>query len=345
MNIQSLSLIPEATAKIFSLSDLTNPIWIGTTNINGKVVDTFNDIPYLAYGNYKLTIEHCDYDTQNLDFSVPDNTIMTLQLPCSSALSAHASITSEVHNFDALGDAPAQVHGNEKHTAAFENSANKGIQNGYCELDNNGYIPAGRLPLITPSDVCIEEYSNHLGTPDNFTQTGTSGGGTAIEDIINHKMDLSTNLAISHARFETKKAWTLSTKPIIVNILINSFSNGSGGSSKLYIGLDADFTYTASVKNFIGIYYSSGSGYTVAINSNTVSGQNTNISSLQNGDLITISAKSTEVSFYRNGGLIATHTNYIPTASLKLGASVNTTSIPVSAMTVGIDMMSIKVIK
>jgi len=340
MNIKSLSLIPEAIATIYNLSDTKSPIWTGITNVNGKVVDTFNNLPYLSYGNYRLIVEHCDYDTQTLDFSVPDNTMMTLQLPCSSAMATHSITTGSVHNFDVMGDAPAQIHDNTKHSLVFENMTNKGIPGGYCELDKGGYIPTVRLPLITPYDMCIEEYSNHLGTVDNFTQNGISGGGTTTEDVVNHKMDLSTNLAISHARFETKKVWTLSSKPIIVNILINSFSNGSGGSSKLYIGLNENFTYTASVKNFIGIYYSSGYGYTIA----TVSNQHTKISSLQNGDLITISAKSTDVSFYRNGVLFATHTN-IPTASLKMGASVNTTSIPTSAMTVGIDMMSIKVTK
>lgn len=143
--IESLILISEATAKIFSFSDLINPIWTGITNINGKVVDIYNNPPNLAYGNYRITVEHCDYDVQFLDFTVPDQTILKLELPCSSALSTHSSTMNSVHNFDVLGYAPAQIHDNLRHSEVFENSANRGMSNGYCELDGSGYVPSKRI--------------------------------------------------------------------------------------------------------------------------------------------------------------------------------------------------------
>lgn len=243
--IENLSLIPEATAKIFNISDLINPVWIGVTNINGKVVDNLGVPPWLGYGSYRLAVEHCDYDPQVLDFSVPDQTMMILQLPCSSALAAHAVLTSSVHNFDVVGDAPAQVHGNEKHSTVFEDSANKGMDNGYCELES-GKVPLKRMPV---NIICIEEYSNHLGVVDNFTQVHGRYDGTAITDPVNHRMDLNSGITQgtwaspgSYAAFESKKTWTLSTKPIIMNFIVNNITRGEGEPKYSFYGLKEDFS-------------------------------------------------------------------------------------------------------
>lgn len=87
--IRALGYIQDASAKIYSASDLTTPIWIGTVNSIGKVVDTYGNSPYLSYGDYRVIIEKCDYDTEISDFRVPDTSLVNLTVGCSSAITAH----------------------------------------------------------------------------------------------------------------------------------------------------------------------------------------------------------------------------------------------------------------
>lgn len=90
--IKALGYIQDASAKIYSLSDLTTAIWTGTVNSTGKVVDTYGNSPYLSYGDYRVVIEKCDYDTEISDFRVPDTSLVNLTIGCSSAITAHETI-------------------------------------------------------------------------------------------------------------------------------------------------------------------------------------------------------------------------------------------------------------
>jgi len=91
-NIKALGYIQDASANIYSLTNLTVPIWTGTVNSTGKVVDSSNNSPYLSYGDYRVIIEKCDYDIETSDFRVPDASIVNLTVGCSSAITAHESI-------------------------------------------------------------------------------------------------------------------------------------------------------------------------------------------------------------------------------------------------------------
>jgi len=174
MDLQSLSLVPNATAKIFYQIDLINPVWTGITNSAGKVVDTLGSPPYLAYGNYRLTVEHCDYDTQYRDFAVPDETILKLELPCSSALSAHSALTGGVHNFNALGDAPAQVHDNSRHNKPFI----FGLDYGTVNIYETPTSP----PLIThaPTNLACVYAKHDSNVNSNIWTTVSEVGSTGI---------------------------------------------------------------------------------------------------------------------------------------------------------------------
>ena len=102
-----LGYIQDASAKIYSASDLTTPIWIGTVNSIGKVVDTYGNSPYLSYGDYRVIIEKCDYDTEISDFRVPDTSLVNLTVGCSSAITAHEAAYD--HSLIGSGGLPSGI--------------------------------------------------------------------------------------------------------------------------------------------------------------------------------------------------------------------------------------------
>lgn len=80
---------------------------------------------------------------------------------------------------------------------------------------------------IEKHEISEEEYSNHLGATDDFTQTAVSAPGTATADATNHEMDLSTGTgAAGYAKFEGKKTWTPSIKPLIANFVLQNIVSG-----------------------------------------------------------------------------------------------------------------------
>lgn len=107
--IEILGLVPSAQVRIYNLGDLVNPIWIGITDINGRAVDIYGNLPNLNYGNYRTSVEKCDYDTLAFDFNVPESTVLNLTLGCSSALETHR--LSDVHT----QGQPPQIHDNMMH--------------------------------------------------------------------------------------------------------------------------------------------------------------------------------------------------------------------------------------
>jgi len=268
--------------------------------------------------------------------------IQSLQLPCSSSLASHSIITTNVHNFDTLGNASTQIHDNSRHSSIYEDIINKGMQNGYCELDNNGHVPSERLPLITPSDMCIEEYSNHLGTTDNFTQTITSGNGNSITNVINHSMNINGGaLSYGYAGFQSKKSWTLTSSPIIINFIIQNIVFGSGNYRYGYYGLKNNFT-TETPFNVVGFWqHTNNTWWTITGNNNTYTSLTVTIT---NGDILTIIITNSKASFYVNGLFIRNHTAVMSgiTAPLKLGASISGDNPVTTPMSSSIDYMSIQ---
>jgi len=87
-----MAFLPDATAKIYRLADLVNPIWIGYTDTNGKVIDAGGQLPSLSYGDYRIAIDHCDYDTEIHDFSIPEISSLQLTIGCTSSITTHETV-------------------------------------------------------------------------------------------------------------------------------------------------------------------------------------------------------------------------------------------------------------
>ena len=194
------------------------------------------------------------------------------------------------------------------------------------------------LPFINS----LEEYSNHLGATDNFTQTGTSGNGTATSDATNHEMDLATGItSVGHGRFHSKRQYTPSSKLIVVNFLIQNVTVGAGGVRRSFVGLKADFSAPTNTNGII--FYCDETDVWKAYNVSGGTFTSTDITSLANGDVVTIMATSSKIIYMVNGAVVATHTTNIPSVGLYLGASVNSTTIAATtSRAISIDMMGIK---
>ena len=188
----------------------------------------------------------------------------------------------------------------------------------------------------------LEEYSNHLGATDNFTETNTSGNGTASADTTNHEMDLSSGITIvGHGDFITKKTFTIGSKPLVFNAIIQNYVAGAAGHRRIRLGFSTVFG-VATPSNVAMFYHYDGTWYAATASSD--SWTNTVISALAGGDIVTIVATSSIVVFYVNGVVVATHTTNIPSAALYAGATALADASGVTTATsISIDMMGVKV--
>jgi len=141
-----MAFLPDATAKIYRLADLVNPIWIGYTDTNGKVIDAGGQLPSLSYGDYRIAIDHCDYDTEIHDFSIPEISSLQLTIGCSSSITTHET------NYDHSKLATINVD-----------------------------VLAGLIPAYSNFSVFplpVDELTD--SDNDDFTTGGTTSGGTAL---------------------------------------------------------------------------------------------------------------------------------------------------------------------
>ena len=199
--------------------------------------------------------------------------------------------------------------------------------------------------IINPSVInpCIEEYSNHLGATDNFTETATTGNGAATADTTNHEMDLDSGVTVSgSAVFKSKSGYTLGSKPIVFNAVVDNINQGTGGSNNAFkVGLCASWTGFGN-NNEISVGWSTLTG-AKAITDNGGSATTTTISTLTDDDVVTIVASSSIVIFYVNGTIVATHYTNIPTSSINPGGSCGTGFTPPSvSVKISIDMFGFK---
>ena len=187
----------------------------------------------------------------------------------------------------------------------------------------------------------LEEYSNHLGATDNFTETNTSGNGAASADTTNHEMDLSSGITIvGHGDFITKKTFTIGSKPLVFNAIIQNYVAGAAGHRRIRLGFSAVFDVTTP-SNVAMFYHYDGTWYAATASSD--SWTNTVISALAGDDIVTIVATSSIVVFYVNGVVVATHTTNIPSAVLYSGAgAIVDAAGATTATSISIDMMGIK---
>lgn len=210
------------------------------------------------------------------------------------------------------------------------------VDDGVAGLDSNGFLSPSAMYA------CTEEYCNHLGKVDNFTETVINGNGTATEDVANHEMDLNGGITnTGYSIFKTKKSWSLSAQPIVINIIVNNISIGDDGAKSIYAGLRNNFTSDAYTIDGCGLFI---------MNDGTVQmfvadglGWDSDIITVSNGDLLTFIATSALVQCYKNGTFQAERATHIPNDPLYGGAAVIVWGNGVTvAPTISLDYMSIK---
>jgi hypothetical protein len=217
------------------------------------------------------------------------------------------------------------------------------IRNGANDYEGRINVAGTEQRILTMRDLCVEEYSNHLGAVDNFIQTETGGNGTANVDAANHEMDLSSGITVAdgYARLESKKTFALGTAPLVLNFIINNVQNGVGAGGDLILVGFISATGFPGESYSVGFYKDSADAWHCLTNSSGVNSTKTGISAPSNGDLLTIIATSASVKFYENGVLLATHTTNIPTSNNCIGAAVYGDA-QTTAVLVSLDMMSMK---
>lgn len=196
-----------------------------------------------------------------------------------------------------------------------------------CQFQHSGNFPQ-------------EEYSNHLGAVDNFTQSATAGNGTAATDAANHEMDLSSgNTIVGYGNFITKKTFTVDSEPLIYNCLIQNYVAGAAGQRRIRLGFSTVFDLNTP-SDVAMIYHVDGTWY--AATAVGASWTNTGIAALSSGDFVTIVVTSSECRFYVNGVVVANHTTNLPTAALYAGGlAITDVAGATTATSVSIDLFSV----
>lgn len=217
------------------------------------------------------------------------------------------------------------------------------IRNGADDYEGRINMAGTEQRILTMRDLCVEEYSNHLGAVDNFIQTETGGNGSANADAANHEMDLSSGVtaADGYARLESKSVYALSAVPLVLNFIVNNVQNGVGaGGDMIIIGFISNTGFPTESYS-VGFLKDPADAWHCLTNSSGVNSTKTGISAPANGDLLTIVATSTAVAFYNDGVLLATHTANIPASSNCIGAEVYGDA-QTTAVQMSLDMMSMK---
>lgn len=218
-------------------------------------------------------------------------------------------------------------------------------------VKKNGIIKqSSALPYPVPSanlQHWVENYVNHLGIVDNFTQLGTSGNGTAVSDASNHEIDLASNGGMNgHGRYESKKMWTPTTSPIIFTCIINNPILANNSMGAIDVGFKEDFS-VAGILNSHGAIFTAAKSAGVTLwwfqtnNGNPTPTSTLLIQAPANGDILTVILTSIKTLFYINGVLKVEHTTKIPSNALKIGAGAYTTSTPTTATSVSIDYFNL----
>ncbi len=103
-----MTFLPNCNIKIYKSSDIVNPMWIGTTDSNGKAIDIYSNPPNLRYGEYIAVAEHCDYDKEiTTPFTIPTTTVIPMSIGCTSSITTHE--TTYNHSLIGSGTLPSGI--------------------------------------------------------------------------------------------------------------------------------------------------------------------------------------------------------------------------------------------
>lgn len=224
------------------------------------------------------------------------------------------------------------IHDDTKH----KGDAKRGAASGVAGLDGDARLNWSEIPLS------FDGYSNHLGAVDNYTEIDTYGNGSANTDAPNHEMDLSTGVTvISGACFNEKTGAAFTSAPHVFTALIQNIVNGAAGVPYTFLGF-ADIYPTVDFGEY-AVFYCIPAGTWRCGTYDGATPENTDISPLVNGDLVTIIATSSYVEFYVNDVLVATHTTGISSNVMEIVTAVkDATGGLTSARSISIDLMSVK---
>lgn len=217
----------------------------------------------------------------------------------------------------------------------FQHSGMKDIAGGIAGLDANVLLPLALLPA------CLEEYINHLGAVDNFTETAVGGAGTATPDAANHEMDLvGPSGNVGSAIMRTKSQYTFGSQILVGSFLIQNIGVSDGAGRNFEIGFSNGFA-TGGAAQAALVYYDGTNWYRK--NANGLPGENAIISDISSGDTITIVATSSILRFFVNGVSIATTATNIPTGAMNCGVAVDRrVGAGATNLTASVDMMSLR---
>ncbi len=186
---------------------------------------------------------------------------------------------------------------------------------------------------------CYEEYSNHLGTVDNFTGLTFSGTGSGTTDAVNHKMNLSTGTGGGGlAEYHINRYLEPATECFELNYIINDIVLGDGSERLFELGL--------SQNNCVARFEISSGGVSRCKTLANGVFKSTAISNLVNGDKLTIKNYKILVLFYVNGYLVASHLDTPFIAGLIAQPAANVfIAVSTVATTMSIDYIGLKVFK
>lgn len=217
----------------------------------------------------------------------------------------------------------------------FQHSGMKDVASGIAGLDANVLLPLALLPA------CLEEYINHLGAVDNFTETAVGGAGTATPDAANHEMDLvGPSGNVGSAIMRTKSQYTFGSQILVGSFLVQNIGVSDGAGRNFEIGFSDGFA-TGGAAQMALVYYDGTNWYRK--NANGLPGEAYIISDISSGDTITIVATSSILRFFVNGVSVGTTTSNIPTGAMNCGVAVDRrVGAGATNLTASVDMMSLR---
>jgi len=115
------------------------------------------------------------------------------------AISTHAGLTASVHNFDASGNAPAQSHGNEKHSTAFIPATEKGAASGVATLTASSKHTSSEIPFGAVAGTVCEGNDSRLSDSrvPTIIQGSEEAEDTTIEVTFQQSYRFSPTLEIA----------------------------------------------------------------------------------------------------------------------------------------------------
>ncbi len=185
-------------------------------------------------------------------------------------------------------------------------------------------------------------YDNHLGTTDNVMSVIASVG-TGTTDTANHLMVLESGVGsiVQRAAYKANLVVYPALESIVMNWKVTGIIAGTGGTKKTVVGL------TVSESDHAGINFQcDDAGQWITYVSDGFAVQQTDISAVVDGDILTIQTNGLRVIFLVNGVVVSSYlTGFAPTSYLYPFAIVTASGYPTVARGISIDYIGFEGMK